>query len=93
MRVLVFSGTTEGREAAARCLSLGFDTTVSVASGYGRELAEEDGGNVKILENRLSEGEMEELFKSFDCVVEVRWSDTFLGSTAWWTRPIRSLLR
>ena len=70
MRVLVFSGTTEGREVSLRCAALGFDTTVSVASGYGRELAEEDGGNVKILENRLSEGEMEELFKSFDCVVD-----------------------
>ena len=74
MKVLVFSGTTEGREISSRCAALGFDTTVSVASGYGREMAERDAagsfGRLTVVENRLSEEEMERVFLGFDCVVD-----------------------
>lgn len=83
MKVLVFAGTTEGRLFACRCAESGFDTTASVATEYGRILAEEklrsenqkfqnkkSFSNLKIIENRLSESQMENLFSDFDFIVD-----------------------
>lgn len=83
MKVLVFAGTTEGRLFACRCAEVGFDTTASVATEYGRILAEEklrsenqkfqnkeSFSNLKIIENRLGESQMENLFSDFDFIVD-----------------------
>lgn len=38
MRIVIFGGTTEGREIAARAAALGAEVLVSVATGYGAEM-------------------------------------------------------
>lgn len=40
MRMVIFSGTTEGRELSAATVALGIETTVCVATEYGRDVQE-----------------------------------------------------
>ena len=64
--IIVFAGTTEGREAALKAAAAGFRVTVSVASKYGREDFVALGGNgaegVSVLTGRLDADEMRGVF-------------------------------
>ena len=71
MRILIFAGTSDGRELSYR-LSEKYEVTVSVATEYGRQLEEAYGepGRIEVLSGRLSEDEMEKLMKNFDVCVD-----------------------
>ena len=62
-RLLLFGGTTEGRELASMAAKLGWDVTVSVATEYGAACVPEEKG-VTIHTGRLEEGAMEALMAS-----------------------------
>lgn len=62
-RLLLFGGTTEGRELAAAAAKLGWDVTVSVATDYGATFVPE-GDGVTVHAGRLDEGAMEALMGS-----------------------------
>ena len=70
MRVLVFGGTTEGRELSGLLAGAGIDATLSVATGYGRETAGNNGA--RVIEGKLDYEGMVDLLKGgrFDCVVD-----------------------
>ncbi len=74
--ILIFGGTTEGREAAELLAGAGIDCTVSVATRYGEELLRErlpvGGEKLKVLSGRLDEKEMVSLIKEggFSLVVD-----------------------
>lgn len=69
MRVLVFGGTTEGRELAARLGSAGLEVTVSVATPLGaEELSGIDGVAPRV--GRMDQAAMEALLGSFDLCVD-----------------------
>lgn len=59
-RLLIFGGTTEGRELSQFCADRGILALVSVASEYGKTLVPQS-ENLKVLVNRLTEKEMSEL--------------------------------
>lgn len=59
-RLLLFGGTTEGRELALAAAKLGYDVTVSVATGYGAACVPEAPG-VTVHTGRLDETAMESL--------------------------------
>lgn len=72
MKVLIFSGTTEGKQLCQALLSLdGFQVTVSVATEYGVHSMEGICG-CTLLKGRLSESQMEQLLvgEAFDTVVD-----------------------
>ena len=69
MRVLLFSGTTEGRELSERLVARGDTVTVSVATEYGREEQAQVGG-AAILTGRKSVPEMEALLRDCDLCVD-----------------------
>ncbi|MCR5012766.1 MAG: precorrin-6A reductase [Lachnospiraceae bacterium] len=71
MRILIFAGTSDGRELSYR-LSEKYEVTVSVATEYGRQLEEAYGepGRIEVLSGRLSEDEMEKLMKNFDVCID-----------------------
>lgn len=60
VRIIVFGGTTEGRELSCRLAELGAAVTVCVATDYGREEQGERDG-VTVLTGRKTEPEMEGL--------------------------------
>lgn len=100
MKLLVFGGTTEGRELAARLPALGVDTTVSVATSLG---AEELSGvpDIQVLVGRLGEESMAELLAAagFDLCVDathpyaVEASANIRRACARAGVPLRRLLR
>lgn len=59
---LIFGGTSEGRELFSACRKAGLPVMLSVATEYGRELAEQDAGDPFIHAGRLTEPDMEALF-------------------------------
>lgn len=59
MRILVFGGTTEGREAAELLRRNGADFILSVATDYGRSVM--DGSGIRVISGRLDAHEMKEL--------------------------------
>jgi precorrin-6x reductase len=65
-RLLVFGGTTEGRELASALSGLGFAVTVSVATEYGERLLEGI-GNIECRVGRLTEPEMAALMSAGGC--------------------------
>ena len=71
MKILIFAGTSDGRELSYR-LAEKYDVTVSVATEYGRELEESYGnpGRIKVLSGRMAEGEMEKLMKGFEACID-----------------------
>ena len=71
-KLLIFAGTTEGRQLALEASHLPLALTVSVATDYGRELLEELPSHVKIRTGRMDEGEMSALFcrESYGLVVD-----------------------
>ncbi len=71
-KVLIFGGTTEGRELARRLSEEGIDHVVSVATEYGKQI-EADCGEENLIVGRKSEKEIEDLLseKEFCLVVDV----------------------
>ena len=67
--ILVFSGTTEGREISDFIREKGIGVTVCVATEYGRSLMKEQEG-VKVLAGRLSMEEMEQLPGDFGLCID-----------------------
>ena len=57
MRVVIFSGTTEGRELSAETASMGAETVVCVATEYGK-LVQEHVPNTQTLSGRMDAEEM-----------------------------------
>ncbi len=60
--VILFAGTTEGRELADALRGKDLELTVCVATDYGRDMIEES-ENVKVLMGRLDKDKMLSLFK------------------------------
>ncbi|MCR5107675.1 MAG: precorrin-6A reductase [Lachnospiraceae bacterium] len=72
MKVIIFSGTTEGRIAAGKLSEKGYDITVSVATKLGREAMDtelsENGAD--IITGRLGPVELKELLKKFEVCID-----------------------
>lgn len=70
-KLLIFSGTTEGRLLAGSLCRAGHHVTVSVATEYGKELAFSEAG-YRVWTGRLDREEMEEKLKAerFDAVID-----------------------
>ena len=98
MKLLIFGGTTEGRELAAHLAALHVDTTVSVATGLG---AEELAGlsDIQVLTGRLDADAMAELLGDFTLCVDathpyaVEVSANIRAACAAAGVPLRRLLR
>ena len=69
MKILVFGGTTEGRDLCLRLLELPVDVTVSVATPLGAEEISATPG-LHVLIGRKTAEEIGALAKSFDLVVD-----------------------
>ena len=69
MRVVIFSGTTEGRELSAALASAGADVIVSVASDVGAEEQGEIPG-VTVEEGLKDEEQIRNLIRGADLVVD-----------------------
>ena len=70
LRILLFGGTTEGRELAQRLLTLPVIFKVSVATPYGEELLQ-DLPQATILAGRMDRTQMEqEMEKGYDLVID-----------------------
>jgi len=69
MKIIIFGGTTEGRELSVQLASEGADVTVSVASEYGAEEQTADYG-IKIEEGPKDEDEMRLLIRGADLCVD-----------------------
>lgn len=67
MRVLLFGGTSEGRELAEGIAALGAEVTVCVATEYGRELLN---GGFAVRTGRLGAEEMASLLDGFDLCID-----------------------
>lgn len=61
-RILIFAGTTEGRELAETLDAMDFSCEVCVATEYGREVMPE-GRHLRVREGRMGEDEMEALMR------------------------------
>lgn len=70
-RILIFAGTTEGRQLAERLNEAGIACTVCVATEYGAQVMEDREG-IEVLRGRLDREEMEAMFwqRSFLAVVD-----------------------
>lgn len=69
MNVLIFGGTTEGRELSAALADAGALVTVCVLSDYGRELQEEH-RNIRTLTGPLSDEEKDALLSQAELCVD-----------------------
>lgn len=71
MQILLFGGTTEGRDLASHLAAQGRPVTLCVATDYGAALAP-DGPNITVHTGRLDGPAMEALMASapFSCVVD-----------------------
>lgn len=71
-KLLLFSGTTEGRALLRDLRALPFDVTACVATEYGKELQAEDLDDAHIHAGRMDEAAMERflLKEKFDLVVD-----------------------
>ena len=69
MKIIIFGGTTEGRELSLKLASEGADITVSVASEYGVEEQDDDYG-ITIEEGPKTADEMRLLIKGADLCVD-----------------------
>ena len=77
MNILIFSGTTEGREISYRLAEMGHRVTVSVATVFGRAAQEsgrtaqkETAGPVQVLQGRLEEADMARVLSGFDLCID-----------------------
>ena len=69
MRVVIFSGTTEGRNLSAQLAELGIETVVCVATEYGRVLQEQVPGT-HTLTGRLTAAEMAGVLDGADLCID-----------------------
>lgn len=69
MRVVIFSGTTEGRELSAETASMGAETVVCVATEYGK-LMQEHVPNTQTLSGRMDAGEMAKVLSGADLCID-----------------------
>ena len=69
MKIIIFGGTTEGRELSVQLASEGADVTVSVASEYGAEEQTAEYG-IQIEEGLKDEDEMRLLIRGADLCVD-----------------------
>lgn len=67
-RILIFGGTTEGRELAQRLSELGYPVTVSVATDLGAE--ELQSVQATVWTGRLDEEQMTQVISDFDLVID-----------------------
>lgn len=65
-RILIFGGTTEGREIAEHCAEKGITAAVSVATEYGAELLP-NSGCIKKLVGRLDADGIRKLITELEC--------------------------
>lgn len=70
MRVLLFSGTTEGKELAIRLADAGVDVCVSVASDVGARSMPTDVAGLETIVGPLSYEEKLALFAEYDVIVD-----------------------
>ncbi|MDR1955101.1 MAG: precorrin-6A reductase [Candidatus Methanoplasma sp.] len=68
-RVIIFAGTTEGRQIAQYLGNAGIDVLACVATEFGRRFIEES-GNVKVSSERLGEEGMIRIMKGCSCVID-----------------------
>lgn len=78
MKILVFGGTTEGREFAKFLVSLGTEVTLSCATDYGEELVKDIPG-VEVQVGRLDEAGMSQLIQSCGAQAVVDTTHPFAG--------------
>ena len=69
MRVVIFSGTTEGRELSAETASMGAETVVCVATEYGKLMQEHVPGT-HTLSGRMDAGEMAKVLVGADLCID-----------------------
>ena len=69
MRVVIFSGTTEGRELSAETASMGAETVVCVATEYGK-LMQEHVPNTQTLSGRMDAEEMAKVLEGADLCID-----------------------
>ena len=69
MRVVIFSGTTEGRELSAETAALGMETLVCVATEYGKEVQTHESG-IQIHSGRLDVEGMTQVLTGADLCVD-----------------------
>lgn len=69
MRVVIFSGTTEGRELSAETAAMGAETVVCVATEYGK-LMQEHVPNTQTLSGRMDAGEMAKVLSGADLCID-----------------------
>lgn len=72
MKIVVFAGTTEGKEVSEIFANNGFETYVTVATEYGKDVFEEffQNKNINLLEGRLNIDEMKALIRKVDFVAD-----------------------
>lgn len=98
MRILIFGGTTEGRELSRALAAAGAEVTVSVATPYGAEEQGETAG-VTVLTGRKTADEMAALLRGFALCVDathpyaVAASENIRNACASADVPYRRLLR
>lgn len=81
-RVLLFGGTSEGRELAERLKGLGQKTLVCVATDYGHEILkglESREGLFEVAQGRLGQDEMEELMRMRDVGLVIDATHPYAG--------------
>ena len=69
MRVVIFSGTTEGRELSAETAALGMETMVCVATEYGKEVQTHESG-IQVHSGRLDVEGMTQVLAGADLCVD-----------------------
>lgn len=69
MRVVIFSGTTEGRELSAETAALGMETLVCVATEYGKEVQTQEPG-IQVHSGRLDVEGMIQVLAGADLCVD-----------------------
>ena len=69
MRVVIFSGTTEGRRLSAQTAAMGAETIVCVATEYGRTVQEQVPG-AQTLSGRLDAEQMAEVLRTADLCID-----------------------
>ena len=69
--VLIYAGTTEGRELSMQLAQAGIPCDVSVATEYGKQVMEETPKeNLRILQGRMDAAQMAELLKKGPTTIE-----------------------
>ena len=69
MRVVIFSGTTEGRELSVETAALGMETMVCVATEYGKEVQNHESG-IQVHSGRLDVEGMTQVLAGADLCVD-----------------------